>query len=633
MRWRTMLLQLLWLCALAVHEVLSEDIFDISRIGDLASLQDLLLDNEDDVANSFDEDGIVPLMLGAKMNRFDIVSELLKAGANVNAVENKGKSALYFAVESNFADVAQLLLESGADPEIYALDGQSPMTLGMELSHLPMVDYLQEALTQRDAALGHGEEEGEDPDAATYYQPTPEKGGSPRSTKFGETDAESYYGSDGGGGEANSQKPSASPTVTSSSDSTALYTAISTADSTLDGTAVVTLMTAKATKQVQLLELARDGKVVEMEDLFKDESIEVDLENDNGWTALVFAASQGQAAAVKCLIKHGADVGHHESDGWTSLMFASYIGHKDVVDALLRANASVLDKADSGVNVLDAALLNEHYDPDVVTELASMGLREALNLRKTKDIMAMVVKGADLETKGEHDWTALLYFASSGNLEGVRAVLDRCKAQALSSDKNSKKARSKIKSSFTADLANTKASAKPDIKPSSFGSACDIRTVINQVEAVDGWTSLMFAASLNTEEMVRRLLLAGSDTRMFSKTERPQTAGHLDLSIGKTFGSRMSSQSSGLGMTAISIALDRGYTYLADMIRRGDVLAQERAGSEIGRLMKFRALKETQAMELARQDEINKSSHDDRGMLDPVKWVEMIYDNVRYILN
>ena len=628
-----MLLQLMWLCALAVHGVLSENIFDISRVGDLASLQDLLLDNEDDVANSFDENGIVPLMLGAKMNRYGIVSELLKAGANVNAVENKGKSALYFAVESNFADVAQLLLESGADPEIYALNGQSPMTLGMELNHLPMVEYLQEALTQRDAALGHGEEEGEDlDDAATYYQPTPEKGGSPRSSKSGDADAESYYGPNGGGGEANSQKPSASPTVTSSAYSTARYTATSTADSTLDGTAVVTL-TAKATKQVQLLELARDGKVAEIENLFKDENIEVDLENGQGWTALVFAASQGQTAAVKCLIKHGADVGHHESDGWTSLMFASYIGHKEVVDALLRANASVLDKADSGVNVLDAALLNEHYDPVVVTQLASMGLREALNLRKTEDIMAMVVKGADLETKGEHDWTALLYFASSGNLEGVRAVLDRCKAQTFSSDKNIKKGRSKIKSSFAADRTNTKASAKPDMRQSSFGSACDIRTVINQVEAADGWTSLMFAASLNKEEMVRRLLQAGSDTRVFSKTERPKAAGLLDLSIGKTFGSRMSSQSSGLGMTAISIALDRGYTYLADMIRRGDVLAQERAGSAIGRLMKFRALKETQAMELARQDEINKFSHDDRGMLDPVKWLEMIYDNVRYILN
>ena len=671
---------------------LGQDIFDISRRGDLEALTELLESTNDDVSNSFDQNGMHPLMIGAKANRFDVVSALLEAGANVNAVENKGKSALYFAVAGDFPDIAQLLLNNGADPEIYALDGQSPLTLGMSLNHQPMVEYLQAALeeiSEKEAGVPEGM--GRDPDPSVsfgkqwgdpgisnenYYQ-TEEK-------IEGEGDVEEGPGPVGPSFRGASAKPSAigsaritalntgddpdiasvsayydtgaaiqvgstmKPTPSSTGMGTSLSTAHSTADSTADSTAGVTsegtahvtqdgspqeTVSDKVVQQMKLLEAARDGKVNELEEILKLEMVGVDIANDHGWTALIFAASSGQNGPVKALLKRGASVGHKENDGWTALMFSAYVGHRDVVETLLNANASVLDKADSGVNVLDAALLNEHYDPEVVTQLASHGLREAINLRKADDIMSMVVKGADLSTKGDDDWTALLYFASSGNLEGVRAVLDRCKSNTYDNDK-SRKGRSKVVSSFAMGDRSAKiAATKPDGKPVSFGAACDIRTVINEVEAGDGWTALMFAASLNREEMVRRLLLAGSDTRIFSKAERPKTAGQIDLSIGKSFGKRMNSRSSGLGMTAISIALDRGFTYLADMIRRGDVLAQERAGSEIGRLIKFRALKETQAMEIARQNELDGLTHDDRSLLDPIRILEVLYDNVRYILN
>ena len=137
-----------------------------------------------------------------------------------------------------------------------------------------------------------------------------------------------------------------------------------------------------------------------------------------------------------------------------------------------------------------------------------------------------------------------------------------------------------------------------------MGMACDLRKVVNQVDDVSGWTSLMYAASLNQEEMVRRLLLAGSDTRITSKEMREQHSTPV-TEIGQHFSKRGSINKIPvpvIGDTAISISLDRGYTYLADMIRRGDQLAQERAGIDISRLMKFRGLKESQALELSKKE-------------------------------
>jgi len=65
----------------------------------------------------------------------------------------------------------------------------------------------------------------------------------------------------------------------------------------------------------------------------------VDYPKDNGYTALLSAASRGHLSIVQLLIKSGANVDHQMPIGLTALQLASSVGFNDVVNVLLAAGA------------------------------------------------------------------------------------------------------------------------------------------------------------------------------------------------------------------------------------------------------------------------------------------------------
>lgn len=67
----------------------------------------------------------------------------------------------------------------------------------------------------------------------------------------------------------------------------------------------------------------------------------VELIDNDGWSALLFAAQQGRTAAVLDLLRAGADPNRQSRLGWTPLMLAAAAGHAAVVVALARAGANL----------------------------------------------------------------------------------------------------------------------------------------------------------------------------------------------------------------------------------------------------------------------------------------------------
>src|SRR6187549_2147079 len=76
-----------------------------------------------------------------------------------------------------------------------------------------------------------------------------------------------------------------------------------------------------------------------------------------GRTALLEAASFGQAAKVTELIKKGADVNIPDIEGRTPLMWGVLSGNVEIVKALIDAGADVLAKDKKGDNALVYARL------------------------------------------------------------------------------------------------------------------------------------------------------------------------------------------------------------------------------------------------------------------------------------
>lgn len=66
--------------------------------------------------NDTNDDGQTALMLAVQEERYNrVVIRLISNGANINASDNSGKTALMYAADSNNDDIIRLLLEKGAN--------------------------------------------------------------------------------------------------------------------------------------------------------------------------------------------------------------------------------------------------------------------------------------------------------------------------------------------------------------------------------------------------------------------------------------------------------------------------------------------------------------------------------------
>ncbi len=100
---------------------------------------------------------------------------------------------------------------------------------------------------------------------------------------------------------------------------------------------------------------AREGKVEAVQAL-ADAGVDVDAVNNEGWTALMAAASNNRPEAVKALLAAGADPGIKAKAGWSALVGASGKGDIESVKALIEAGAD-LDMGDGnkGTPLMHAA--------------------------------------------------------------------------------------------------------------------------------------------------------------------------------------------------------------------------------------------------------------------------------------
>jgi len=87
---------------------------------------------------------------------------------------------------------------------------------------------------------------------------------------------------------------------------------------------------------------------------------QVNLSNDDGFTALQYAAKSGNQEIVRCLLSNRADVDAKNKFHQTPVMLAARHGHSVVAEMLLMAGASVERRDRGGRNALMMAARNGH---------------------------------------------------------------------------------------------------------------------------------------------------------------------------------------------------------------------------------------------------------------------------------
>jgi len=297
-------------------------LLDAVRRGDRDVVRELLRNHVD--VNVAQPDGSTALLLAAERNDPELVDLLIKAGANVNARNDYGATPLYAACATGNIAILTLLLDGNADVNAPLLGGETPL---MALADKGNVEAVRLLLDR-----------GADVNA--------------RESKGGQS----------------------------------------------------ALMWAVASRHADIVKF------------LLDRGADVRARSKGDFTALLFAAQQGDVESGRLLLAAGTDINEtRKSDRMTPLLVASASGHYEFAALLLDKGANPNLTDDGGRTALHYAALDEKR-VDLVKALLSHGASP--NPRTTKDSPRQYNAGVSF--KGA---TPLLFAASRGNIETVRALI------------------------------------------------------------------------------------------------------------------------------------------------------------------------------------------------------------------
>jgi ankyrin repeat protein len=348
--------------------------------------------------NAKDADGYTALMYTARKNNAEVVSMLLERGADVNAKNKGGYTALIFAIgHPNYAEVISMLLERGADVNAKTNEGITPLMRAASRNGESVVSALIDAGADMGAKNNAGKR------AADYAANNP---------RLKNTDAYAKLvaaaSKPSGGGQQAAVEPVHKPLAAKLSDDEFLKlcekgTPEEIKEAIENGANVNTKETDGYTALMYAAIQPDNAEVVSM---FLDRGADVNAESEIGYTALMSAARQNNAEIVSLLLDRGADVNAKKEDGDTVLMSAARQNNAEIVSLLIDRGADV-----------NAAKVNSGYT----------ALMEVVEQPNNAEVISLLLeRGADVNAKSEHGYTALSRaIAQPDNAEVVSLLIKR----------------------------------------------------------------------------------------------------------------------------------------------------------------------------------------------------------------
>ncbi|KAL8766351.1 MAG: hypothetical protein Q9209_006878 [Squamulea sp. 1 TL-2023] len=158
--------------------------------------------------------------------------------------------------------------------------------------------------------------------------------------------------------------------------------------------------------------------------------------NEDGQTPIHLAAQMGVADAVRLFLNHGVAPSLRSQDGYTPLHWATFKGSIETVDLLVDHGADLTAQNDAGATVLHTCLHYKSHD-DVVSFIVRKGvpvdatdaqgrgaLHEAARRGYTSIVRILVEHGADVNMQDQLGWTPLQDAAASGEDAVVDELLN-----------------------------------------------------------------------------------------------------------------------------------------------------------------------------------------------------------------
>lgn len=324
------------------------------------------------------------------------VKSLIEQGANVNATDNEGKSALYWASEQGHFEIVKLLIKNKANINIATANGYTPLHLAMMREHYEIAALLIK--------------NGADVNAATANNSTPlhfaatSESGSPVGIKLliennAVVDvADAEYG----------ETPLFRACIDGFSDRVELLIKHGADVNKVSHNKASPLYWSSKRDHIEVIKLLiKHGANVNNADIYEESSL-------HG------AAADGQINAAKLLLKYGADINKIDVDGETPLFKAfrfKYIETaKFFIDAMLEQNP--LQKKPNFIEPHQD--LSGYWDEDIKKIITKISLNELVGKTVTEDIVnkiSLVKTGSTLLSLTYHQFFKLL------NPEAIKKIV------------------------------------------------------------------------------------------------------------------------------------------------------------------------------------------------------------------
>lgn len=154
--------------------------------------------------------------------------------------------------------------------------------------------------------------------------------------------------------------------------------------------------------ETALMHAVRENSQEAVKLLIEAKGINLDLRAKNGDTALMVAAFKKNKSAAAALLAKGARA---NQDGWTALHYAAWVGDVDIIDMLLKKSAQVDAPSPNGTTPLMMAARGGHIHA----------------------VKALLDAGADPNLLNEHQMNALAFAREGNHQDIVDGLISRAK--------------------------------------------------------------------------------------------------------------------------------------------------------------------------------------------------------------
>ncbi|XP_055858103.1 ankyrin-2 isoform X2 [Episyrphus balteatus] len=463
------------------------------RSGELGKVIEFLESGQVTDINTCNANGLNALHLAAKDGYIDIVSELLRRGANVDNATKKGNTALHIASLAGQKEVIKLLIQYNANVNVQSLNGFTPLYMAAQENHDACVRYL----------LAKG----------------------------------------------------ANPSLATEDGFTPLAVAMQQGHDKV--VAVLLESDSRGKVRLPALHIAAKKDDVKAATLLLENEHNPDIVSKSGFTPLHIAAHYGNVDIAKLLIERGADVNYiakhnitplHVAckwgkknilmlllsknaridattrDGLTPLHCAARSGHKGVIELLLENGAPILSKTKNGLAPLHMAAQGEHDEAarillthkapvDEVTVDYLTALHVSAHCGHVKVAKLLLDHNADPNARALNGFTPLHIACKKNRIKVVELLLKH-----------------------NASISATTESGLTPLHVASFMGCMNIVIYLLQHDAnpdaptVRGETPLHLAARANQTDIIRILLR--NDAQVDAQAREGQTPLHVSSRLG-----------------------------------------------------------------------------------------------------